>query len=80
MAQAFTKMLEIGADNRQALGRAGRARVMEHFRLDSVATQYAALYETVAAPKACELTNPQFRSRSENYSDGASTDTINAAV
>lgn len=48
MAQALIEMLERGREGREALGRAGRARVMEHFQLDSVAAQYGALYSSVA--------------------------------
>jgi glycosyltransferase involved in cell wall biosynthesis len=48
MAQALIEMFERGRDGREALGRVGRARVMEHFRLDSVAAQYGALYRSVA--------------------------------
>jgi glycosyltransferase involved in cell wall biosynthesis len=57
MAHSFKEMLELGAEGRAALGRAGRARVMEHFRLDSVAAQYGALYESVVTHKEFRQTN-----------------------
>jgi glycosyltransferase involved in cell wall biosynthesis len=49
MARALAEMIERGRGGREALGRAGRARVLEHFRLDSVAAKYGALYQSVAA-------------------------------
>jgi glycosyltransferase involved in cell wall biosynthesis len=51
MAQAFVEMIELGIDGREELGSAARARVMEHFCLDSVVAQYEALYENAAARK-----------------------------
>lgn len=69
MARAFTEMLELGARARLALGRAGRARVMEHFRLDSVAAQYAALYESVATRKEQERDEVFHQSGWGNFSD-----------
>ncbi|MBD0372238.1 MAG: glycosyltransferase [Pyrinomonadaceae bacterium] len=69
MARAFMEMLEMGATGREALGRAGRARVMEHFRLDSVAAQYGMLYESVVSSRESEQTNLLYRPAWENYSD-----------
>ncbi len=60
MARAFVEMLELGQEGREELGRAGRARVMEHFRLDSVAEQYGALYESAVVSKQCETTNVRY--------------------
>lgn len=56
MAAAFAELAEMGAAGREALGRAGRERVIKHFRLEAVAEQYRALYEGVAAGKACAAT------------------------
>jgi glycosyltransferase involved in cell wall biosynthesis len=61
MARAFLELLELGADGRRALGSAGRARVIEHFRLDSVAAQYGAYYESVITPKESTRRNAQYR-------------------
>jgi glycosyltransferase involved in cell wall biosynthesis len=60
MARAFVQMLELGAEGREELGRAGRARVMKHFRLDAVAAQYSALYESVAVRRQYETTNVRY--------------------
>lgn len=51
MAQALVEMIELGVDGREELGAAARARIMEHFCLDSVVTQYEALYENAATRK-----------------------------
>jgi hypothetical protein len=51
MAQAFIEMIELGVDGREELGAAARARIMEHFCLDSVVSQYEALYENAATRK-----------------------------
>jgi glycosyltransferase involved in cell wall biosynthesis len=72
MARAFTEMLGLGPEGRKALGFAGRARVMEYFRLDSVAAQYGAYYESVITPKVYQPNNAPYRPAWENYSDRSS--------
>jgi glycosyltransferase involved in cell wall biosynthesis len=69
MARAFAEMLELDIEGRRALGCAGRARVMEHFRLDSIAAQYGAYYESVVSQRGYERTNIAYRRACENYSD-----------
>ena len=59
MARAFTEMVGLGAEGRRALGRAGRARVLEYFRLDSVAAQYEAYYESVVSPRETNIVYPR---------------------
>jgi glycosyltransferase involved in cell wall biosynthesis len=72
MARAFAEILGLGPEGRRALGFAGRARVMEYFRLDSVAAQYGAYYESVITPKVYQPKNAPYRPAWENYSDGSS--------
>lgn len=72
MARAFAEILGLSAEGRRALGCAGRARVMEYFRLDSVAAQYGAYYESVITPKVCRPKNAPYRPAWENYSDRSS--------
>lgn len=76
MAHALGEMLELGAEGRQALGQAGRARVIDHFRLSSIAEQYSTLYESVAYEK---LTAPLNCAR-RAYSHSAASDTTNAGA
>jgi glycosyltransferase involved in cell wall biosynthesis len=52
LADAWNDMLDIGTAGRLALGRAGRARVIELFALESVAARYEALFEAVLAREA----------------------------
>lgn len=49
LAEAWSEMIELGADGRTALGRAARSRVIEYFKLQSVVAQYEALYATALA-------------------------------
>jgi glycosyltransferase involved in cell wall biosynthesis len=61
LANAWQEMIDIGPEGRTALGRAARARVIEHFTLESVVARYDALYETVlakATPEDFALTTP----------------------
>lgn len=60
MARAFVEMLDLGEEGRALLGRAGRARVMKHFRLDAVAAQYGSLYESVAVRKPYETMDVRY--------------------
>ncbi|MBA3442752.1 MAG: glycosyltransferase [Pyrinomonadaceae bacterium] len=52
LADAWRGLIELGPESRAALGRAARARVLEHFSLRSVVAQYETLYENVMAQKA----------------------------
>jgi glycosyltransferase involved in cell wall biosynthesis len=80
MAEALIEMLERGHDGREALGHAGRARVMEHFRLDSVGAQYEALYESVATCKETETAKVPYRRVLKNLLTKASTRRMNASI
>ena len=65
MAQALIEMMERGRAGREAMGRAGRARVMEHFRLDSVAAQYGALYRSVTIRQETKTAEVPYREVAE---------------
>jgi len=45
LAGALVRLASMGAQNRRRLGDVGRARVVEHFSLESVGHQYRRLYE-----------------------------------
>jgi len=49
LANAWEELIELGPAGRKALGSAARARVIEHFRLESIVRRYEALYATVLA-------------------------------
>jgi len=49
LADAWSEIIELGADGRITLGRAARSRVIEHFKLESVVAQYETLCSTVLA-------------------------------
>jgi glycosyltransferase involved in cell wall biosynthesis len=51
LARAWADLIEMGAEGREALGQAARARVIQYFPLGSVVAQYEALYESVIARK-----------------------------
>jgi glycosyltransferase involved in cell wall biosynthesis len=72
MARAFIQILELDADGRRALGCNGRSRVMEDFRLASVAEQFSTLYESVVARNAYETITARFTSRAEAITPAAS--------
>lgn len=80
MAEALIEMLERGQSGREALGHAGRARVMEHFRLDSVGAQYETLYQSVATSKEAEAENVSYRRVLKHLLIKASTRRIDTAV
>jgi glycosyltransferase involved in cell wall biosynthesis len=46
LANAWKELIELGAEGREALGKAARARIIEHFSLDSVVAKYETLYES----------------------------------
>jgi glycosyltransferase involved in cell wall biosynthesis len=48
LANAWKELIDLGAEGREALGKAARARIIECFSLDSVVDQYEALYESVS--------------------------------
>nr|ALS89902.1 stp2: sugar transferase, PEP-CTERM/EpsH1 system [uncultured bacterium] len=59
MAEAWQELINLGQEERRALGREARARVVEHFTLKAVAERYVSLYEKVLAGKnPPELTCP----------------------
>jgi glycosyltransferase involved in cell wall biosynthesis len=51
LAKGWRELIELGRQERVNLGQAARARVIEHFSLDSVVAQYESLYESVIALK-----------------------------
>lgn len=51
LANAWKDLIELGSEEREALGRAARARIIEHFSLDSVVAQYENLYESFLTQK-----------------------------
>lgn len=80
MAQALIEMLERGRSGREALGHAGRARVIEHFRLDSVVAQYEALYKSVATRKETETADAPYRRVLHQVLTKASARRMDAAI
>ncbi len=51
LAKAWQELIDLGADGREALGRAARARIIECFSLNSVVADYERLYESAIAKK-----------------------------
>ena len=51
LAKGWRELIELGRQERVNLGQAARARVIEHFSLDSVVAQYESLYESAIALK-----------------------------
>lgn len=49
LANAWKELIDLGAEGRSALGKAARARIRDHFSIDSVVAQYEALYQNVLA-------------------------------
>lgn len=47
LAIAWKELIDLGAEGRAVLGKAARARVIEHFSITSVVAQYETLYKTV---------------------------------
>lgn len=45
LANAWKDLIDQGSENREALGKAARIRIIENFTLDAVVAQYEALYE-----------------------------------
>ncbi|MGB6297220.1 MAG: glycosyltransferase [Rivularia sp. (in: cyanobacteria)] len=52
MAQAWQELIEIGTENREALGKAARVRIQKLFSLDSVVSEYEKLYVSAACCKS----------------------------
>lgn len=51
LANAWKELIDLGAEGRETLGSAARARIIEYFSLDSVVAQYERLYESVLVKK-----------------------------
>jgi glycosyltransferase involved in cell wall biosynthesis len=51
LAKSWRELIELDRQERVSLGQAARARVIEHFSLDSVVAQYETLYESAIALK-----------------------------
>jgi glycosyltransferase involved in cell wall biosynthesis len=68
LAAALDEMIEIGSGGRSNLGKAARLRIAEKYSLDSVVTQYEALYERMTrnSPVQPEGVWPQFQTAVEN--------------
>ncbi|MBE9028700.1 glycosyltransferase [filamentous cyanobacterium LEGE 11480] len=49
LAQGWQELIELGPDGRAQLGKVARDRVLEHFSLDAIVTQYEGVYESVLA-------------------------------
>ncbi|MBD2538444.1 glycosyltransferase [Coleofasciculus sp. FACHB-SPT36] len=47
LAHAWKELIDLGSMDRETLGHLARTRIIEHFSLDSVVTQYEELYEIV---------------------------------
>jgi glycosyltransferase involved in cell wall biosynthesis len=52
LANAWKELIELGTEGREALGKEARARILKYFPVDSVASQYEKLYESVLAKKS----------------------------
>jgi glycosyltransferase involved in cell wall biosynthesis len=55
LAHAWKELIAIGVEGREILGKAARARAIEHCALDSIVTKYEALYETAYAKKLIKI-------------------------
>lgn len=51
LANAWQELIELSLEDKEALGKAARTRIMELFSLDSVVVQYEAMYESVSTKK-----------------------------
>lgn len=51
LAKAWKKLIDLGTQGREVLGKAARLRVIECFSLDSVVEKYESLYESAIAAK-----------------------------
>lgn len=58
LAEAWQEMVALGPHDRQALGLLARARVIEHFPIQSIMSQYEDLFMTVLASEAREELAP----------------------
>lgn len=47
LANAWKELIDLGSEGRKNLGKVARARIIEHFSLDSITAKYEALYESV---------------------------------
>jgi glycosyltransferase involved in cell wall biosynthesis len=54
LAKAWQELIEMSDEQRLALGKKARQRVLEEFSLDAVVSQYEALYEQVGSRKTAE--------------------------
>jgi glycosyltransferase involved in cell wall biosynthesis len=61
LATAWSRIIELSAEDRMALGRSARERVIKYFQLDSVVRRYEELYSTIAAPKTIDDFAPKSR-------------------
>nr|MBA3806397.1 glycosyltransferase [Acidobacteriota bacterium] len=61
LAAAWAELIELGAEGREALGAAARARVIQYFPLELVVAQYEDLYESVIAQKAAKRSKSNVR-------------------
>lgn len=61
LAQAWAEMIQLGEEERAALGRAALSRVSEFFPLKSIVHRYEALYEAVLDGHTLESATPAVR-------------------
>ncbi|MBA3765753.1 MAG: glycosyltransferase, partial [Acidobacteria bacterium] len=61
LAGTWAELIELGAEGREALGAAARARVIQYFPLELVVAQYEDLYESVIAQKAAKRSKSNVR-------------------
>jgi glycosyltransferase involved in cell wall biosynthesis len=60
LAAAWSNIIELSAEERIAMGRSARSRVIERFKLESVVAQYETLYSILPGLKAPEVnSHPQ---------------------
>ncbi len=61
LAKAWAELIELGAEGREAMGAAARARVIQYFPLELVVAQYEDLYESVIAQKEAKRSKSNVR-------------------
>lgn len=61
LAKAWADLIELGAEGRETLGAAARARVIQYFPLELVVTQYEDVYESVIAQGAAKRSKSNVR-------------------
>ncbi|MBD2614923.1 MAG: glycosyltransferase family 4 protein [Nostoc sp. ZfuVER08] len=60
LANAWEKLINMGKEGRESLGKAARARVIKCFSLDSIVAEYETLYDNVFAEKNTTIQTAYF--------------------